>query len=84
MDYLELIKKHGVTACLVFAILFLNSKLNRTEDKIENVEARLYDCYEDKFQQQNKLTKNNIQRYEILAVLPEKSRIRHARSKQEV
>ena len=83
MDYLESIKKHGITASLVFAILYLNGKMNEQERKIESVEARLYDCYEDKIQQRN-LTKSIIQRYEILAVLPEKSRIRHARTKQEV
>ncbi len=38
---LSLIKKYGVNALMALALVWMNNRLNRFED-------RLYDCYDDK------------------------------------
>ncbi len=40
LDILEAIKKHGATGIMVVALIWMNNRLNTVED-------RLYDCYDD-------------------------------------
>lgn len=83
-DGLELLRKYGARDLFfITSIIFLYSTTLKQEKKIDSIEARLYDCYEDKFQMNRSVqnpTKNN---YPLLAILPnEKNNIRHARTKR--
>jgi hypothetical protein len=57
----------------------------KNELKIETIEAKLYDCLEDK-SQINRSVKQPIENnYPLLAILPnEKNNLRHARAKRKV
>ena len=85
-EALELLKKYGAKDLFfVVAIVFLYNMNAKNELKIENIEAKLYDCLQDN-QQYNRRTqtpfKNN---YPLLAILPnEKTYLRHARTKRNV
>jgi hypothetical protein len=83
-DALELLRKYGARdVFFVASILYLYSATVKQENKIEVIEARLYDCYEDKAQR----SANNTLRIPnpLLAILPnEKTNIRHTRSKRNV
>jgi hypothetical protein len=80
------IKKHGVIAVLTIVLFFTHSffseRLDKVEAKLERVEGQLYDCLGDKIAVANPpVTNKNIQvPIKLLAVLPDKTKIRWARS----
>ena len=83
---LELLKKYGAKDLFfVVAIVFLYNMNAKNELKIETIEAKLYDCLEDK-SQINRSVKQPIENnYPLLAILPnEKNNLRHARTKRKV
>jgi hypothetical protein len=85
-DGLELLKKYGAKDLFfVVAIVFLYNMNAKNELKIETIEAKLYDCLEDK-SQINRSVKQPIENnYPLLAILPnEKNNLRHARTKRKV
>ena len=81
---LELLKKYGAKDLFfVVSILYLYSATVKQENKIEVIEAKLYDCYEDRAQRN--LSKNYKVPNPLIAILPnEKTNIRHARTKRNV
>lgn len=85
-DGLELLRKYGARdVFFIVSIAFLYSITLKQEKKIENIEARLYDCYEDKTQMnrsaQVPFTKHNRNE----AILPDKKiNIRYYRSQRKV
>jgi len=83
-DALELLRKYGARdVFFVASILYLYSATVKQENKIEVIEAKLYDCYEDRAQR----SVNNTLRIpnQLLAILPnEKINIRYTRTKREV
>jgi hypothetical protein len=85
-DGLELLQKYGAkNLFFIGAIVYLYFSIQKAEKKIEVIEAKLYDCYEDQVMIQR--SANNSykipKRHE--AILPDtKVNIRHARSKREV
>jgi hypothetical protein len=83
-DALELLRKYGARdVFFVAAITYLYMATVKQENKIEQIEARLYDCYEDKAQQRN-LSKKYKVPYQLLAILPnEKNNIRRTRTKRQ-
>ena len=83
---LELLKKYGAKDLFfVVAIVFLYNMNAKNELKIEIIEAKLYDCLEDK-SQMNRSAKQPIENnYPLLAILPnEKTYLRHARTERNV
>lgn len=61
----EYTKKHGSMFLLICAIFWLNNRLS-------NVEAKLYDCLEDQVQVSSKNINTEIQDYSpIFAILPQ-------------
>ncbi len=85
-DGLELLKKYGAKDLFfVISIVFLYNMNAKNELKIETIEAKLYDCLEDK-SQINRSAKQPIENnYPLLAILPnEKTYLRHARTKRNV
>lgn len=61
----EYTKKHGTSFLLICAIFWLNNRLS-------NVEAKLYDCLEDNIQSQSKNINTESHKYiPTFATLPE-------------
>lgn len=83
---LELLQKYGAkNLFFISAIVYLYFSIQKAENKIEVIEAKLYDCYEDQvmIQRSASNTYKIPKRHE--AILPDtKVNIRHARSKREV
>jgi hypothetical protein len=70
----ELIKKHGVLGVLCVWLFFMNNRLS-------TVEAKLYDCYDDKIVMQHQASNTIKLQERIIAILPdEKNNKRHART----
>lgn len=85
-EWFELSKRYGAKELsFVCAIVFLYNMNMKTEKKLETIEARLYDCLDDKAEMNRTAQfpiKNN---YPLLAILPnEKTYLRHARTKRDV
>jgi hypothetical protein len=67
---IDLIKKYGVTGVLFLWLLSVNFKVNKLEEK-------LYDCYEDQIRAATTRTAH-IKRVEVYAVLPNETKIKKA------
>jgi hypothetical protein len=85
-DGLELLNKYGAkNFFFIGAIVYLYLATLKNEAKIEKIEAKLYDCYEDRVMIQRNVnnTFQTPKRHE--AILPdEKINIRYARTKRYV
>jgi len=85
-DGLELLQKYGAkNLFFIAAIVYLYFSIQKAEKKIEKIEAKLYDCYEDKVMIQRSANSSIKVRKPIEAILPdEKINIRYTRTEREV
>lgn len=68
---IESAKKHGISVLLIFALVWMNNRLS-------NVEEKLYDCLEDRAQARSTpMSKKQYKHVDpTYAILPDKLRIR--------
>ena len=85
-DGLELLKKYGATNMFfIGAIVYLYLATLKNEAKIEKIEAKLYDCYEDKVMIQRNANNSYKIPKRLIAILPnEKNNIRYTRTQRKV
>jgi hypothetical protein len=83
---LELLHKYGAkNLFFISAIVYLYFSIQKAEKKIEVIEAKLYDCYEDRVLIQRNANNTYQTPKRLIAILPnEKINIRHARTKRNV
>jgi len=83
---LELLHKYGAkNLFFISAIVYLYFSIQKAEKKIEVIEAKLYDCYEDRVLIQRNANNSYQTPKRLIAILPnEKNNIRHARSERKV
>jgi hypothetical protein len=83
---LELLHKYGAkNLFFISAIVYLYFSIQKAEKKIEVIEAKLYDCYEDRVMIQRNANNSYQTPKRLIAILPnEKNNIRHARSERKV
>lgn len=71
---IEAAKKHGISVLLIFALVWMNNRLS-------DVEEKLYDCLEERAQV-SEIPLSRKQQHEvsyIAAVLPDKLKVKWAR-----
>jgi hypothetical protein len=85
-DGLELLHKYGAkNLFFIAAIVYLYFSIQKAEKKIEVIEAKLYDCYEDRVMIQRSANSSFKIPKPIEAILPdEKINIRYARAKRNI
>jgi hypothetical protein len=83
---LELLHKYGAkNLFFIAAIVYLYFSIQKAEKKIEVIEAKLYDCYEDRVLIQRSANDTYKTPKRLIAILPnEKNNIRNTRTKREV
>jgi hypothetical protein len=83
---LELLHKYGAkNLFFISAIVYLYFSIQKAEKKIEVIEAKLYDCYEDSVLIQRNANNNYQTPKRLIAILPnEKINIKYARSERKV
>jgi hypothetical protein len=83
---LELLKKYGAKDLFfVVSIVFLYNMNAKNELKIETIEAKLYDCLEDKVMIQRNANNSYKIPKRLIAILPnEKNNIRYTRTERKV
>jgi hypothetical protein len=85
-DGLELLNKYGAkNLFFISAIVYLYFSIQKAEKKIEVIEAKLYDCYEDRVMIQRNANNSYQTPKRLIAILPnEKNNLRHVSSKRKV
>jgi hypothetical protein len=85
-DGLELLHKYGAkNLFFIAAIVYLYFSIQKAEKKIEVIEAKLYDCYEDRVMIQRSANNTYQTPKRLIAILPnEKNNLRHASTKRKV
>lgn len=70
-DFVNMISKHGITGLLCACLFWMNSRLS-------DVEARLYDCYDDATHMKADVSTNSLikSRDNLVAVLPKEVEIK--------
>lgn len=70
-DFINLVSKHGITGVLCACLFWMNSRLS-------DVEARLYDCYDDatKMKVTTSTNKTTISKHELVAILPKELEVK--------
>ena len=83
---LELLHKYGAkNLFFISAIVYLYFSIQKAEKKIEVIEAKLYDCYEDRVLIQRNVNNTYQTPKRLIAILPnEKINIKYARTKRNV
>jgi len=83
---LELLNKYGAkNFFFITAIVYLYLSIQKAEKKIELIEAKLYDCYEDRVMIQRNANNTYQTPKRLIAILPnEKNNLRHARTQRKV
>jgi hypothetical protein len=83
---LELLHKYGAkNLFFIAAIVYLYFSIQKAEKKIEVIEAKLYDCYEDRVLIQRNANNSYQTPKRLIAILPnEKNNIRYTRAKRNV
>ena len=83
---LELLHKYGAkNLFFISAIVYLYFSIQKAEKKIEVIEAKLYDCYEDRVLIQRNANNSYQTPGRLIAILPnEKINIKYARSERNV
>ena len=83
---LELLHKYGAkNLFFIAAIVYLYFSIQKAEKKIEVIEAKLYDCYEDRVLIQRNANNSYQTPKRLIAILPnEKNNIRYTRTKRNV
>ena len=85
-DGLELLQKYGAkNFFFIGAIVYLYLATLKNEAKIEKIEAKLYDCYEDKVMIQRSANKSYKIPNPLIAILQnEKTNIRYTRTQRKI
>ena len=70
-DFVNLVSKHGITGLLCACLFWMNSRLS-------DVEARLYDCYDDAAHMKAETSTRDVisSREELIAILPKELEIK--------
>lgn len=68
---IEAAKKHGISVLLIFALVWMNNRLS-------NVEEKLYDCLEDKYEfRRTPMSEKKYKHIEqMYAILPDRLRVK--------
>ena len=78
LPLIESIKKHGVTGVLTLVLFlmfnFFSGRLEILEAKLEKVEAKLYDCLEDRIKTGSRISKDFITNNFLVAILPNRKK----------
>lgn len=85
IESIKAIKDYGVTAVLVFALVWMNAKMNQMDEKLTVIQNRLYDCFEQRikdnsmnslFGRERETSFNDVK---IYGIIPEEPKVKNER-----
>ena len=79
IETIKAIKEYGSLAICVIIALYFREQLNVQEQKIERIESKLYDCFEQRIKDNsmnNLFGREAIKTSKVYAILPEEIEIK--------
>ena len=81
IDTIKAIKDYGTIAICVIGLFWFNNKTNSQDAKIERIESRLYDCFEDRIKENTRINlfgREGVKTSKVYAIMPEEIKIKRA------
>ncbi len=78
IDTIKAVKDYGTIAICVIGLFWFNNRSNEQDAKIERIELRLFDCFEERIKENNRVntfSREIAEVKKVYAVLPEKMKI---------
>jgi len=79
IEIIKAIKDYGSISICVVGLVWFNNRSNLQDEKIERIENRLYDCFEDRIKENTRVNMFGREVSEVTkvyAVLPERFKIK--------
>ena len=81
IDTIKAIKDYGTISICVIGLFWFNNRSNQQDAKIERIESRLFDCFEDRIKENTSVNMfgreiANIEK--VYAIIPEEIKIKRA------
>lgn len=78
IETIKAIKDYGTIAICVIGLVWFNNKTNQQDAKIERIESRLYDCFEDRIKENTRIfgKQASIGYDKVYAILPKEIKIK--------
>ena len=78
IEIIKAIKDYGTISICVIGLVWFNSKSNEQDAKIERIENKLYDCFEERIKEntRNLFGREQVKLSKVFAILPEEIKIK--------
>ena len=84
IETIKAVKEYGITAILIFALFWMNSKLTQMDEKVTRIEDKLFNCFEERikdnsirmFGRERETSFNDVK---VFGILPDEIRVRNER-----
>jgi ribosomal protein L16 Arg81 hydroxylase len=70
IEFVTLVKKYGSYGLMAVMLYWMNQRLEIQDAKIANLEQKLFDCYDDKFQLKHGFNHNVKEPQRYYAIIP--------------
>ena len=81
IDTIKAIKYYGTIAICVIGLFWFNNRSNQQDAKIERIESRLYDCFEERIKENTRINlfgREAVKTSKVYAILPDEIKIKRA------
>ena len=79
LETIKSIKEYGTLAVCVISMYWFSNKLSLQDDKIERIENKLYDCFEERIKENLRVNRFGVESAgisKVYAILPEELKIK--------
>jgi hypothetical protein len=79
IDTIKAIKDYGTIAICVIGLVWFNNRSNQQDAKIERIELRLFECFEDRIKESTRVNlfgRESVKNSKVYAILPEEIKIK--------
>jgi hypothetical protein len=81
LDIIKAVKDYGTIAICVIGLVWFNNRSNEQDAKIERIELRLFDCFEERIKENTRINlfgREAVETSNVYAVIPEEIKIKRA------
>jgi len=81
IDTIKAIKDYGTISICVIGLFWFNNRSNQQDAKIERIESRLFDCFEDRIKENTRINlfgREHIETSNVYAIMPDEIKIKRA------
>ena len=81
LDIIKAVKDYGTIAICVIGLVWFNNRSNEQDAKIERIELRLFDCFEERIKENTRINlfgREAVKTSNVYAILPEEVKIKQA------